>query len=337
MMGRHHIMRFVISALVIGSALCAQSAAVRAEVQEVKLGVQLGLAHLPTMIIYKQQLFEKELAKRGLTDTKVTTVRLSGSAQSEALLSGSIHFTSGGVTELATMWSATKGKVKSIGAVAAHRMHLLTNDPDIKSIKDLTSKHKIALPAIKVSPQALILQMAAQKEFGDYTKLDSLTVSLSHADATAALLSGNGAINCHFSLSPFQEIALADPKIHSIMTSHDITGGPITLNVISAMADFKSANPKTVEALIAAFEKAMDIAKTDTVTAAQIYIEFTNDKRRSVNEVKSLLERPDMVFSMTPLGTSRYTDIMHRTGAIKNKPESWKDMFFENVHSLNGS
>jgi NitT/TauT family transport system substrate-binding protein len=33
----------------------------------------------------------------------------------------------------------------------------------------------------------------------------------------------------------------------------------------------------------------------------------------------------------------KYTDFMHKTGAIKQKPESWKDLCFDNVHGLPGS
>ena len=58
-------------------------------------------------------------------------------------------------------------------------LYLNTNNPNVKSIKDFTSKDKIALPAVKVSIQAVTLQMAAEKEFGEgnQNKLDALTVS----------------------------------------------------------------------------------------------------------------------------------------------------------------
>ena len=68
----------------------------------------------------------------------------------------------------------------------------MVRDPAIKSLKDFKDTHRIALPAVKVSNQAIILQMAAAREFGDakYAALDHLTVSMSHPDATAAMLGG---------------------------------------------------------------------------------------------------------------------------------------------------
>lgn len=32
-----------------------------------------------------------------------------------------------------------------------------------------------------------------------------------------------------------------------------------------------------------------------------------------------------------------FADFMYRTGGIKEKPASWKDLFWENVHSKPGS
>jgi NitT/TauT family transport system substrate-binding protein len=33
----------------------------------------------------------------------------------------------------------------------------------------------------------------------------------------------------------------------------------------------------------------------------------------------------------------KYVDFMFKTGAIKVRPDSWKDLFFPNVHALAGS
>ncbi len=94
-------------------------------------------------------------------------------------------------------------------------LYLNTRNPAIKSIKDFTEKDRIALPAVKVSMQAIMLQMAAAKEYGEnnYTKLDGLTVSMAHPDGVAALMSGASEITAHFTSPPFQFRELKDPKI----------------------------------------------------------------------------------------------------------------------------
>ncbi len=53
---------------------------------------------------------------------------------------------------------------------------LVTNRPEIKTIKDFKEGHKIAVPGVKNSNQAICLQMAAAKEWGqaNYAQLDPL-------------------------------------------------------------------------------------------------------------------------------------------------------------------
>ena len=101
---------------------------------------------------------------------------------------------------------------------------------DTKS--DITDKPEaIALPAVKVSIQAVTLQMAAEKAFGEgqQGKLDALTVSLSHPDAQVALLSGASEITAHFGSPPFQYQQLEKPGIRTVLNSYDVAGGRHTL------------------------------------------------------------------------------------------------------------
>ena len=40
---------------------------------------------------------------------------------------------------------------------------------------------------------------------------------------------------------------------------------------------------------------------------------------------------------MTPQNMQPFAVFKHETGTIKQAPASWKDMFFDEVHSLSGS
>jgi NitT/TauT family transport system substrate-binding protein len=50
-----------------------------------------------------------------------------------------------------------------------------------------------------------------------------------------------------------------------------------------------------------------------------------------------MLGSPEYRFTMTPENILKYASFMQSIGAMKNKPASWKDLFFPNVHSLPGS
>jgi NitT/TauT family transport system substrate-binding protein len=42
-------------------------------------------------------------------------------------------------------------------------------------------------------------------------------------------------------------------------------------------------------------------------------------------------------FTTTPENVSKYADFMHQIGSIQQKPASWKDVFFPEIHSAPGS
>jgi NitT/TauT family transport system substrate-binding protein len=112
---------------------------------------------------------EEHAKAAGAGDITVTWAKFAGgNIMNDALLSDSLHFASGGVGPIVTLWAKTRGNLDVKGVVAMNSMplYLNTSNPDVKSIKDLGAKDKIALPAVKVSFQAVNLQMAAAKEFG---------------------------------------------------------------------------------------------------------------------------------------------------------------------------
>ena len=97
----------------------------------------------------------------------------------DALLSGQMNFGVTGVPGLNTLWDKTAGtpnEVRALSAVQSMPFMLVTNREAIKTIKDFNEHDKIALPAVKVSSQAICLQMAAAKEWGadQYAKLDAV-------------------------------------------------------------------------------------------------------------------------------------------------------------------
>jgi NitT/TauT family transport system substrate-binding protein len=90
------------------------------------------------------------------------------------------------------------------------------------------------VPSVKISMQAILLEMAAAKEFGEasYEKLDPMTVSMGHPDAFTALNSGGGEVASHFSSAPFQYRQLKMPGYHQVVSSYDIIG-PHSVSCIS--------------------------------------------------------------------------------------------------------
>jgi NitT/TauT family transport system substrate-binding protein len=313
----------------------------RAETREVRIAQQFGIGYLPLIVVRNQKLIEKHVVSAGLPPVKVTWARLSGgAATNDALLSGSIDYVAAGIAPLLILWDKTRGNldVRGVGGLDASAAFINTNNPNVKTLKDFTEKDRIALPAVKVSVQAILLQIAAEKAFGpgQHFKLDTLTVGLPHPDATAALLSGSSEITAHFATAPFNFQQLENPKVHRVLSTYELFDGPASLNALYAIGKFRIENPKTHRAVFDAFSEANAFIQRDPAAAARIFVE---EEKSNLGEqyLEKLLRDPQVKLSWTPLNTQKIADYLHRVGTIKNKPASWQDYFFPEIHSQPGS
>jgi len=334
-------MKFI-SALVLSIVVAAaapQRAA--AESNEVKIATGYGLIFLPMMLMQHDHLIEKHARALGLGDVKVVESKLAGGGmRNDALLAGAVDFVGAGVTPLVTMWAKTQGamEVKAIGAMESAPIFLNTRNPGIKSLKDFTDNDKIALPGVKVSLQAVVLQMAAAREFGikSFDRLDRLTVSLAPPDGMAALAGGKSEINSTFTIVPYQFLELELPGVHNVLNSYKVLGGPHTNNVIYTTSKYAKENPKMFAAVTAALEDAINIINRDKRAAATRYLELTKEKF-SVDKILEFMSYPGFEYKLAPERTMAFADFLYQIGAVKVKPASWKDMFFPNVHNQPGS
>jgi len=312
----------------------------RAEMSEIHVAQQYGISYLPLMIMEEQKLIEKYAKAAGVSVSVSWAKFAGGNVMNDALLSNSLQFASGGVAPFLTLWGRTRGNldVKAISAINSMPMFLNTRNPAVKTIRDFRDTDRIALPAVKVSVQAMTLQMAAEKSFGEgqQNKLDALTVTLSHPDGQAALLSGQSEITAHFSAPPFQYQQLRNPAVHTVLNSYDVLGGPSTFNVVWTTSKFKNENPKLYDAFVKALDEATALINRDHRWAAETYLRLSRDKD-SVQDIEAMLNDPAIVYTTTPQNVMKYVDFMLKIGAIKSKPDSWKDLFFPNAHNLPGS
>jgi NitT/TauT family transport system substrate-binding protein len=327
-------------AAAIGLLSIGFNGAAYAEADTVRIAKQFGISYLPLTLMEEEKLFEQQAKKQGL-DIKVEWLRFSaGSGMNEAILSGNLDFASGGVPSLLLLWGKTQSNlmVKGVAALNAMPIYLVTTNANVKTIKDFTEKDKIALPATKISIQAITLQMAAEKVFGkgQQEKLDIFTVSMGHPDAMIAMLGGKAEINSHFGSAPFQEQELADPRVHKVLDSYDVVGGPHTFNVVWANSKFATGNPKIMKAFLDALEESMTRIKADPAKAAAIWVRAENSKL-SPADAEKIIRNPQNEWTTTPRKVLTYLDYMNRAGLVATKTNDWKDIFFSGIHGVPGS
>src|SRR5882724_2988184 len=242
-------------AVTLGAALLATLGTASAELPEIRISRTTTMAYLPLMLIEHEKLLEKHAAQAGIANLKVSYHTFTGpSAQFDALFSGNVDVVAVGSTALITLWARTTGtanEVKGISALASMPITLSTRNPQVKSIRDFTEKDRIAVPSVQVSFQAMLLQMAAAKEFGteNYKKLDPLTVGLGQMDAVAAMMTKDHEVNSDFATPPFFYVEQQMPGVREVITMKQILGENGTIGTAATTSRFRSEKPKLYAAL----------------------------------------------------------------------------------------
>jgi NitT/TauT family transport system substrate-binding protein len=320
--------------------IAASTISCRAEISEITIAQQFGVSFLPLMLMERDGLVEKHAKAAGI-EVKTNWQKVAGpSVVNDGLLSGTVHFGAVGAPSLVTLWSKTKSNVgvKGVSAMTSYPLYFVTRNPDLKSLKDLSGKDKIAVPSVKISTQALMLQMAAFDLFGpaNYQKFDEYTVSLAHPDAMVALMNNTGGVNAHFSTSPFYEAEMKLPGARVLTTSYDILGGRASALVLITTTKFHDANPKLYKAFLAAEKEAIEIINKDKKAAAKAYLEIANDRKSTLEEIFGVINDKDYAFTLSPEKVFKTAVFMGKVGTIKDPPAKWQDLFFPDIHDLPG-
>ena len=190
------------------------------------------------------------------------------------------------------------------------------------------------MPSVKISMQAILLEIAASKAFGadNWEKLDPLTVSMGHPDAVAALLSGGNEVTTHFSSLPFSYRQLKQPGIGQVLSSFDIIG-PHSVSSLAMTTKFHDDNPKAAKAFLGALQEATAFIKANKQAAAEIYLRVTKDKT-PLDEFVAMLSDPSVQITVEPMGVEPIAAFMHKVGRVKTVPDNWKGYYFGDLDSL---
>ena len=326
--------------IVAALLLIASASAARAEIPEITIAQQFGVSFLPFMLMERDHLIEKHAKAAGI-EVRTNWQKVAGpSVINDGLLSGTVHFGAVGAPSLITLWSKTKGNIgiKGMAAMTSYPLYFVTRNPDLKSLKDLSGKDKIAVPSVKISTQAIMLQMAAADLFGqaNYQKFDEYTVSLAHPDAMVALMNNTSGVNAHFGTSPFSEQEMKFPGARLLTTSYEILGGRASALVVVTTSKFHDANPKLYKAFLAAQKEAIDAINKDKRKAAQDYVAIMKDSKNSVDDIFAVINDKDYAFTLSPEKVFKTAVFMGKVGSVKETPAKWQDLFFPDIHDLPG-
>jgi NitT/TauT family transport system substrate-binding protein len=328
-------------ALSLAATSVAPRRAGAAESQELRISSLEGFGFLPLFIALDRKLIEARAAALGLNGLRINHLPLrSAVVSTDALLAGQLDVIAGTVTSLLVLWDKTNGDVRAVSDLGGQVLTLVTRNPNIHSIVDFGPTDRIAVPSVRQGPHSLVIGMALDKALGagSYGKLDTIQVQSGHADAVTMLLSPTHEVNSHFSTLPYVDIELKStaPKIHSVLTSSEVFGGPTTIISAYATRHFVEQNPIKAAALAAALDDAQEIIANDRMSAANSYIAVTHE-RFAPEVLADMLTRKGVLYSGVPTRTMLIAAQMARTGLIRRTPVNWKDFHFPLLHDRAGS
>ena len=310
-----------------------------AQAETLRIARQPGISYLPLILMQDAGLLEAEARARGIDLTTEWTVFTGGGPINDALISGNVDLAAGGVGPMLTIWARTRGnlRVRGLAALGNMPIWLNTSNPAVRTIADFTARDRIALPGVKVSVQAVVLQMAALQAFGpgQQNRLDALTVTMGHPDGQATLLAGGTEITGHFTAAPYQYEELANPRIHRVLNSYDVLGGPHSFNIVWTTGRYHDAHPELVAVFMAALDRAMQRILDAPEEAAAVWVR-TEKSRMTAEQAAAMIRRPENEWTTTPRRVMQFMAFMADTGAIPARAERWQDLFFPGIHGKDG-
>ncbi len=325
----------------LAAAAAMAGGVARAETAQLRVSHGYSIGYLPLMAMRDQNLIEAHAVKAGLGKVTVTwQVQDGGNNINDAVLAGVLDIAGIGMPGFLVLRDRTRGRKQEMVGIAAltyGALWLNTIDPKLRTLGDYTAKDRIAVPGIKTSYAAVILEMAVAKQFGieNYARLDPMTVGLAHPDAYAAMMSGATEIKSHLASAPFSYQELRNPAVHRILTTSDVVG-KMTILLSMTQRQFADANPGLMQAFLAAQEEADAFIAADPGGAADAYIRASGLKVPR-DQLLEMLADKENGFGLAPNGSMEYASFLSQTGVLKARPTAWTEMFIPSLSGRDGS
>lgn len=286
------------------AGMSVQNAAAAGE-KSLTIAYQGGIGYAPVHVMEVQQLVEKNYSG----EISVNFIKLdSGAAINEGIIGGTIDIGCMGLAPAIT--GVSRGiPYKVISNLCSQSHGLMSNDPNIRSLSDITIEDKIALVSTG-SIQHILLSMAAEKVLGDPNALDNNIQNMSHAEGMAALESGT--VKLHLTSSPFIYQERENEKYNELLELNQVWPSGNTFLV--AMASAKLADdPELFSAVSRAFEEAISFINANPDQIAEIETEYLG---LDMETVKNYLAQPDSQFFPETRGAGAMAEFMLRAGFI---------------------
>lgn len=284
---------------------------------EIRIAEQFGIAYAPLQIMREQGLLEKELP-----GVQVSWKQYGGPTPiREAMLAGEVDF--GFMGPAPVLVGIDNGmEWKYATGISFNQVALVTDQKDIRSLKDFKDHHRIAI----LSPgatQHILLSIASDQVFGNPNQFDNQIVSLSHPDALDALMADTEIV-AHFSTPPYLDREM-EAGMHIITTGEEIMGQPFTFITGVSPVSFYEEHPAEYEAILRALNQAIDYINNNLDEAVELLAPIYGIDEETLREQMTYR---GTIYSNELTGLDKLAKEMYRIGFLKN-PIRFEDVVFE--------
>jgi NitT/TauT family transport system substrate-binding protein len=202
---------------------------------------------------------------------------------------------------------------KIFTALSRMPMGLVTLDPSLTRFQDLDRGARIAVPQ-PGSIQHILIAMAAERLHGDAGFHDDRLVSMSHPDATQALIGGSR-IAAYLAPPPFLSRLTELPGARVLLTGEEAFDGPFTfiVGVVASPVRDGTSEGAATDAVRRALVRAIDALETDPEAVAETASEYGLEAA----ELERHLAAEGVVYGGDVVGLDRFIDFMTRVGYLR--------------------
>lgn len=291
---------------------------------ELSIAYQYGTAYAPAIVMKEEGLIEKHYEEA--TGKKVNVVwnqMSSGADINTGISSGSVDIGYMGIGPAVTGVSKNIG-YKIFSGCSGQESGLMTNDKDVKSLKDLVGSSKQIATVNIGSIQHIMLAKALADNGLDPHALDTNIVAMKHPDGKSAIESGS--VACHLTSNPYiyMERDNADlTELEEVKNSWNVENSFIVGVAANSLHD---DNPELYKAVCDASAEAMDIINNTPEDAAKITCDL--DGNSFEDELKYLQLG---YYSVETKGIFELAKFMEDNDFVDDAPDSYNDLVFDNV------
>lgn len=289
--------------------------------EKLVIAYQSSIAYAPLIVMQEKGLIEKHFDGEVEVDWQLAA---NGAAINDGITAGSIDVGCMGAAPAITGMQAGI-PYKIFTGLSSQPYAILTNQDDIKSLKDIKADDQIAITNINSHPH-ILLAMAAKAEFGDARALDGNLVVLANADGYSSIISG--AVQCHMVISPYNFMEVATGEINEIPVSKEVWPEGNTFIVGVAGTKLQEEKPELYEALCKATEEAMTFIAENPEETAEI---LAKGYDASAEEILTWMNDSRSKYETKLQGVMELANFMVEEGFLEEGPKDISEIAFDNV------